>query len=105
MAHFFRREMAAAVQKARSNAPRSLAGLDLVERVDFLEGSPWDKTLCANLLALSYGDQVQGVRVLVRPLGTEPKVKTYFEYRSAEGVEVARRGLKAALTAWLEEMN
>ena len=92
-------------QKARSDAPRSLAGLDLVERVDFLEGAPWDETLCANLLALSYGDQVQGVRVLVRPSGTEPKVKTYFEYRSAEGVEVARRGLKAALTAWLEEMN
>ena len=93
-------EMASAVQKVRSDAPERLGDLRLVKRADFESGAPWDASLCANMVALNYRSGDDGLRVLVRPSGTEPKVKTYFEYRSSEGVVEGRRRLAHAVDAW-----
>jgi phosphomannomutase len=90
-------EMEAAVQRVRLHAPDELGGLRRQRFDDFSKGAPWDPKLSANLVALAYGDAREGLRVLVRPSGTEPKVKTYFEYHSAEGVDVAKRKLQAAM--------
>jgi phosphomannomutase len=90
-------EMEAAVQRVREHAPGELSGMQRRRFDDFAKGAPWDLKLSANLVALSYGDEREGLRVLVRPSGTEPKVKTYFEYHSAEGVDVAKRRLHAAV--------
>ena len=62
---------------------RKLA-LALLHRHDFQDGAPWDEALSANLIALHYGLDEDELRILIRPSGTEPKVKTYFEYRSAQ---------------------
>ena len=94
-----------AVEQARRAAPSSLNGLALADRHDFREGAPWDVTQRTNLLALTYGDASEGLRILVRPSGTEPKVKTYFEYHTAAGVKVARQHLQSAMTTWREELK
>jgi len=97
--------MKQAVDQARSQAPKQLAGLSLSSRHDFNEGAPWAQELRANLIALNYGTPEEGLRVLVRPSGTEPKVKTYFEYRSARGVDYAQGVLSASMQAWRQALE
>lgn len=97
--------MKEAVDRVRFGAPEGLAGLSLRSRHDFNEGAPWAKELRANLIALNYGSAEEGLRVLVRPSGTEPKVKTYFEYRSAQGVDQSAEALKASMQAWRQALE
>ena len=98
-------DMERAVDQARRHAPQEINGLTLVERYDFNEGAPWEPSLSANLIALTYGTDAQGLRVLIRPSGTEPKVKTYFEYRSAHSVEHAQGALKSSINLWREALE
>ena len=44
-----------------------------------------------------------GARVIVRPSGTEPKVKVYIDASSAEGTAEQRRAAAEAVVARLEE--
>ena len=97
--------MKQAVDQARYEAPETLAGLSLRSRHDFNDGAPWAKELRANLIALNYGIAEEGLRVLVRPSGTEPKVKTYFEYRSARGVDQSVKALNASMKAWRQALE
>ena len=98
-------DMAQAVDQARLHAPQDVHGLSLVSRYDFNEGAPWEPSLSANLIALNYGTDAEGLRVLIRPSGTEPKVKTYFEYRSAHSVEQAQDALESSISSWREALE
>ena len=98
-------QMAAAVERARRHAPPQLGALALLHRHDFQDGAPWDEALSANLIALHYGLDEDELRILIRPSGTEPKVKTYFEYRSAQGVKAAQEALTSAKATWRQAME
>ena len=84
--------MAAVMDRVRAATPPEVGGLPLTGAVDFLERSP-----ASNLLDLRYGDSL---RVLVRPSGTEPKVKIYFEWRDPAGRQAGRRRLAELQQAW-----
>ncbi len=67
-------QAAALMARLRAQPPTELAGFpvtttDLIERTD--------------ALILAGGDEQTSVRVVVRPSGTEPKVKCYTEVRRA----------------------
>ncbi len=91
-------EIAAALHRLRTSPPTSLGGL-AVERVDDLaEGS-------ADLLpteGLRYR-LAEGARVVVRPSGTEPKLKCYLEVvvpvNPEDGVDAARIAAAGRLDA------
>jgi len=72
----------------RQRPPEQIAGLQVQSRRDYQlptpeEGSPAVKSLPrANVLTYRL---VDGARVTLRPSGTEPKIKYYFEVREAVG--------------------
>ncbi|MCD4533922.1 phospho-sugar mutase [Nocardioides sp. cx-169] len=91
-------EIGAAMARLRSTAPASLGGLAVVGVDDLSLGSP----------ALPPTDGLryrlaEGARVIVRPSGTEPKIKCYLEVvvpvDPADGVEAARISAAGRLDA------
>jgi phosphomannomutase len=68
----------AAMARLRENPPRTLAGLDVTSAEDLSQGAdglpPTD-----GLRYRLAGPDVDSARVVVRPSGTEPKVKCYLE--------------------------
>ena len=91
-------EIAAAMDRLRSTPPASLGGL-VVERVDDLsEGSPDLPPTEGLRYRLA-----EGGRVIVRPSGTEPKLKCYLEVvvpvNPDDGVEAARISAAGRLDA------
>jgi len=84
---------AALMTRLREVPPRQLAGVpvivtDLAPRTD--------------ALVFSGGDDVTSVRVVTRPSGTEPKLKSYIEIRCAGELTVARdraKGVQHAVAA------
>ena len=82
-------QIPATMQRLRTSPPASLGGAPVVERTDLAEESP--PTEGWRLLA------ADGTRVVVRPSGTEPKVKCYLEVivpvaGDIEGARTAARG-------------
>lgn len=71
-------EAAEVMTRLRSNAPSKLCGFD-VTMTDLAAVQPYERRTDAVILA--GGDADTGVRVAVRPSGTEPKVKSYIEVR------------------------
>lgn len=65
--------IAAAMARLRADAPRELAGREVTQVRDLLEES--GKLPAADVLVL----ELAGGRVVVRPSGTEPKLKAYLE--------------------------
>ena len=64
------------MEDARNNPPQRLCGTPLSKSLDLLEeGSGFPKS---NVLIYKYED---GSRVIMRPSGTEPKIKFYYEVR------------------------
>ena len=62
------------MEKARENPPENLPGTSLVSSLDLMEeGSGFPRS---NVLIYKYKD---GSRVIMRPSGTEPKIKFYYE--------------------------
>ncbi|MGV0795083.1 phospho-sugar mutase [Mycolicibacterium sp. XJ1819] len=73
-------EAAAVMARLRQAPPDRLAGFD-VAVVDLLaEPGP----LCTDALVMSGGDGESRFRIVVRPSGTEPKVKSYIEVRCGD---------------------
>ena len=64
-------DMAALMVRARAAHPSEIAGCTVVEERDYLTGEP-----PADVVAFSLGEIG---RITVRPSGTEPKCKVYFE--------------------------
>ena len=77
-------KMGAIMEGLRTNPPQVIAGLPVTSILDYAEGVPMTKingnadehqTLPeANVISFDLGD---GVRIIIRPSGTEPKIKAY----------------------------
>jgi len=104
-------DMEAAMTAVRAAPPGELDGLPLLWLDDYLHGesrvggevTPLEGPR-ANLVCLGYaraGDDGE-LRVLVRPSGTEPKVKVYFEWHDPGGQAEAQARLNAFMVAWDE---
>jgi phosphomannomutase len=91
------------VERLRRDPPKELGGLPVTETVDLLQGTPELPPTEGILLRLGGGRD--DVRIIVRPSGTEPKVKVYFEaVVPVEGGDVAAaQGRGAATVARLKE--
>jgi phosphomannomutase len=86
--------IAAAVEGLRADPPRDLGGLPVEEVVDLAEGMG-DLPPTEGILL-----RLPGARVIVRPSGTEPKVKCYLEVVrrvDGAGLALAREDADAAL--------
>jgi phosphomannomutase len=73
-------EAAAVMSRLRQTPPDRLAGFDVTVTDLLLERGP----LRTDALVLSAGDGETTARVVVRPSGTEPKIKSYIEVRCAD---------------------
>lgn len=78
----------------RANPPTGFGGLAVVAAIDLAAGSPDLPPTDGMKYLLGGAGGVAGARVIVRPSGTEPKVKAYLEVR----VPVVEAGLTAART-------
>jgi phosphomannomutase len=78
-------EAAAVMARLRDTPPDRLAGLE-VTVTDLLLQRGQKRT---DALIMSGGDDDTSVRVVVRPSGTEPKVKSYIEVRCADVADLA----------------
>ena len=93
-------KMASIMQGLRDNPPQELAGLKVVKVTDYLKpeqtGLP-----AANVLIYTLEG---GATVVVRPSGTEPKIKTYFTTLGKDLAEAQAQkdALAAAIAPILE---
>ena len=81
----------AVMQRLRASPPAQLAGFDVT--VDDL--STRRGQLRTDAVILSGGDAQTSIRVVVRPSGTEPKVKSYYEVRCAPSAALAEERARA----------
>ncbi len=103
-------KIAAAMQKLREAPPATIAGVEIVRRMDLLRGTAWSAAgdakpsdLPAANVLLFY--DAEGTRLVVRPSGTEPKIKFYLDAIAevATADELARA--RAANARRLEAMR
>ena len=90
--------MKAIMDTLRANAPADLAGDKVVKVVDYLAGA--EGLPKSNVLEYQSGAS----KLLVRPSGTEPKIKVYLSSRAATMAEAAARNqaiLEAVTAAYL----
>lgn len=83
--------MPATMAHLRANPPTTLAGSSVVESVDLAEGTDSLPPTDALILVSERGD-----RAVVRPSGTEPKVKCYLEVIEPVDGELANAQTEAA---------
>nr|WP_230685248.1 phospho-sugar mutase [Cellulomonas sp. JZ18] len=83
------------MDRLRAQPPRALAGSDVVEVVDLATGTEDERAGLppTDGLRLLTAD---GTRVVVRPSGTEPKVKAYLEVVVPVAADASRDALDAA---------
>jgi phosphomannomutase len=82
---------AALMSRLRDHPPTRLAGFDVT--VDDLSARRGQ--FRTDAVILSGGDADTSIRVVVRPSGTEPKVKTYSEVRCAPSEDMAAARARA----------
>ncbi len=96
----------AAMTALRAKAPAELAGCAVVAWQDLADGSAWAATGKPSDLALPSADVLiyyddEGTRLVVRPSGTEPKIKFYLESvgwpKTREQIAVVRAEREARL--------
>ena len=88
-------EAEAMVNRLRTTPPGELAGFE-VRLTDLRQGSG---PLRTDAVVLSCGDNETTIRVVVRPSGTEPKVKCYIEVRCADVRDLSEARLRAEALA------
>ncbi|MEE1619980.1 phospho-sugar mutase [Zafaria sp. J156] len=95
--------LGAMMGRLRAQPPESFGGSDVVEALDLAEGTMLPPT--DGLLYLTADD----TRVIIRPSGTEPKLKCYLEVvapvYAADSLEDARATARARLDAVLADVN
>ena len=84
-------EAEAMMNRLRTTPPGELAGFE-VRLTDLRQGSG---PLRTDAVVLSCGDSETTIRVVVRPSGTEPKVKCYIEVRCADVRDLSEARLRA----------
>ncbi len=83
--------------RLRASPPAGIAGLEVVRSLDLSGGGVWQQGLPALPPADVVGFWLAGgARVLVRPSGTEPKLKGYVEVVRPVGGDGLARSLEAA---------
>ena len=93
-------KMAGIMQKLRDNPPTDIAGLKIVKAVDYKKteetGLP-----AANVLVYSLDG---GATVVIRPSGTEPKIKAYYTTLGKDLAEAQaqKNKLAAAVKPWFD---
>jgi len=93
-------EAEAMMSRLRTTPPHELAGFDVT--VTDLQHA--DGPLRTDAVILSGGDDETTFRVVVRPSGTEPKVKSYIEVRCGDSDDLSEARKRAAtLLAGLKE--
>ena len=89
------KDMANLMQSLRQNPPAQLSGVDVVARKDYQDGSVVDCATGAlstmeltgsNVLRFEMAD---GTSVIVRPSGTEPKIKVYILAQGKDAADAA----------------
>jgi phosphomannomutase len=85
-------EAEAVMGRIRTSPPDVLAGFDVT--VTDLHNA--DHSLRTDAVVLSGGDGETTFRMVVRPSGTEPKVKSYIEVRSSDVSDLGAARLRAA---------
>ena len=89
-------EIKATMAKARGNPPKEIAGKRVTKVEDLLHGSEELPSSDVLVYRLDGGD-----RIIMRPSGTEPKLKTYYEVRitiaAGEAMDTARARAQASL--------
>ena len=81
----------AVMERLRASPPAQLAGFDVtVDDMSTRRGQ-----LRTDAVILSGGDAQTSIRVVVRPSGTEPKVKSYYEVRCAPSAALAEERARA----------
>jgi phosphomannomutase len=86
--------MAALMQRLRANPPQQLDGIDVTEWRDLALADP-----PADVVVIKVGDRG---RVVVRPSGTEPKCKVYFEVLGVDA-SPSLAGLRSSMEQVLGE--
>ena len=92
----------------RRTLPAGFGGLAILAAVDLEVGSADLPRTDGLKYLLGGAASIDGARVIIRPSGTEPKVKAYLEVRApvgAEGVAVARAAAEACLTGIAEDVR
>lgn len=87
-------KMKAMTKKLRNEPPASFAGSPVVTRNDYLNSVSTDKDGKETKIDLPVSDVMKfitegGISVVVRPSGTEPKLKIYFSIRSDDKAKAA----------------
>ena len=102
-------KMAALMKSLRTAPPKAIAGVDVVVRKDYQDGSAVD---CAtgkigrmelsgsNVLRYELAD---GTTILVRPSGTEPKIKVYILTKGADAAD--RDANIEKYSAWVKTLT
>jgi phosphomannomutase len=86
-------EIPALMASLRAAPPTGFGGLGVVESIDLEAGSVDLPPTDGLKYMLGSAGGVDGARVIVRPSGTEPKIKAYLEVRASvgpDGVDAAR---------------
>ena len=103
------KKMAQLMVNLRENAPKAIAGVEVVKTRDYLPGEEKDvKTGEVTKMELSESNVLSfiladGTVILVRPSGTEPKVKVYI---LTQGKDPAERDERVAkYSAWGEALK
>lgn len=93
------REMEAAMSRLRAQPPKMLAGMPVAGIKDYAEGL--NGLPASNVLSYETRD---GLKAIVRPSGTEPKVKIYLSAlgKSRAEAEAAIERMKADAGCWLD---
>ena len=102
-------DMARLMKSLREAPPAQIAGVNVVQFKDYLDGSVVDlatggKTAMelsgSNVLRFELAD---GTSIIVRPSGTEPKIKVYILTKGADAVE--RDANVAKYGAWVDTLK
>ena len=102
-------DMARLMKSLREAPPAQIAGVDVVQFKDYLDGSVVDlatggKTAMelsgSNVLRFELAD---GTSIIVRPSGTEPKIKVYILTKGADAAE--RDANVAKYGAWVDTLK
>ena len=102
-------KMKALMARLRENPPKKISDTTVLAVRDYLSGERLDlQSGASSRLELSdsnvlYYELADGTRFIVRPSGTEPKIKVYLLARGATAAECA--GKVAAYTAYAESLK
>lgn len=92
-------QIAAIMQDFRSNVPAAVAGVKVVQALDYLDGLEGLRK--ENVLKYKLDD---GSWFCLRPSGTEPKIKLYFAVKNNDG-QVASAKLEAMITEVMQRVD